>query len=513
MSRPSRIWALQSRSASGPTGDSGANYDGTAPVDTKEVPATSPTSLTVTTNLDSHRGHMRTRTFTGTIDSNATTLDGNNATNADNHHLSSSTIVTTVPKSPFSTQTIRSACSTEGFFYPPLSPSTKTKLTSGNPTSPPGTPTSNSNPNNAAANEKRGFFHYRSRTRSQVKADDVLQDVHTRPVSKLLSATIHPYQLAAYTSPLVEEESSGGVGGGYNSNLSAAAPRASYERTKHSPRLKPIATSSEPSEGHSEKSPPLTGQPLLPRHQHLSPKQRLDVPLPSRLDQRQGLLPDQPDTPTSPSFSPNFLTQARTFVLLFLLLGLPPLLSALYLVTGHAIFQRSSPAYRHPIVPLASSARAGAVGGIILAIPLALVLYLSVNPAWLSLAKLPSLLSRKTAWSNEPQPEDFFEDDGMSEVAKETYWVWSAIVILVSVVLGTASGPLGVTCLTPDGGPSSVPMYLGVGHASVAGLVGAAVVFGAVLVLGIIVMLVIVHNDRVERERETRMNGPAVSTS
>ncbi|KAJ7184228.1 hypothetical protein C8R46DRAFT_1063347, partial [Mycena filopes] len=72
-------------------------------------------------------------------------------------------------------------------------------------------------------------------------------------------------------------------------------------------------------------------------------------------------------------------------------LPLPPLVSVIYLACGHVVLRASHPALYAP-VPLISSVRAAAVGGAILALPLAVLLYLLYFPT-------------------KPAPEDFFDDD------------------------------------------------------------------------------------------------------
>ncbi|KIK00601.1 hypothetical protein K443DRAFT_599845 [Laccaria amethystina LaAM-08-1] len=138
--------------------------------------------------------------------------------------------------------------------------------------------------------------------------------------------------------------------------------------------------------------------------------------------------------------------------LFFIFLPIPPLLSLLYIVTGHAILQHHHKSNGPYSAPFSSSAKAGLVGGTILSIPIALLLYLILLPT-----------------SKPDLPEDFFEDDEV-EVGKSR-WVWYAglvTVIILVLCIGGAAGPLGVTCL-------SIEELLSLGEAAAAGIVGGLV--------------------------------------
>lgn len=202
----------------------------------------------------------------------------------------------------------------------------------------------------------------------------------------------HPYQLAAYNSPHVD-------------------PAISY----HSRPLKPPES--------------ITGHTFTVTQQQQQP---------------QRSLPQSHHLPNNP----------RTLFLISL--PIPPLLSLLYIVTGHAILRHHHTSNGPYSAPFSSSAKAGVVGGTILSIPIALFLYLILSPT-----------------SKPELPEDFFEDDE-AEVGNSR-WVWYAglfTVLILVLCIGGAAGPLGVTCLSTE-------ELLSPGEAAAAGMVG-----GLVLVVG-----------------------------
>lgn len=151
---------------------------------------------------------------------------------------------------------------------------------------------------------------------------------------------------------------------------------------------------------------------------------------------------------------------------IFLLyLPLPPLLSMIYMVCGHAILRQTqaSPTsiYNAPII---TSLEAGATGGIILAIPLAIILYF--------LLLFPTRPS--TA------PEDFFEDDTSSTAARQR-WMHSlgiCVSALFAICIGGPSGPLGVVCLSHGalGAFVSARKILSPSSAAAAGFLGGGIV-------------------------------------
>lgn len=162
---------------------------------------------------------------------------------------------------------------------------------------------------------------------------------------------------------------------------------------------------------------------------------------------------------------PNF----KPLTLFLIFLPIPPLLSILYLVTGHAILRHHHSPNGPYSAPFSSSAKAGLVGGTILSIPLALLLYLLLSP---------------TSKPNE-LPEDFFEDDDDEGGVGTSRWAWYAglgTVFVLVLCIGGAAGPLGVTCLSKNEGEE----LLSPGEAAAAGMVGGLVLaFGSVTVAAV----------------------------
>ncbi|KAF4623534.1 hypothetical protein D9613_001753 [Agrocybe pediades] len=155
----------------------------------------------------------------------------------------------------------------------------------------------------------------------------------------------------------------------------------------------------------------------------------------------------------------------RPLLALLLFLPIPPLLSLLYLVTGHAIF-RDTHASPDSIfrAPLLSSVEAGATGGVILALPIALLLYILLFPSHPSTA-----------------PEDFFEDDS-SSVMNQARWIrytGYGVAALLATCIGGIAGPLGVTCLSGNATDSFVgnKKLLSTGAAASAGFIGGVLLF------------------------------------
>ncbi|KAJ7043231.1 hypothetical protein C8F04DRAFT_1074151 [Mycena alexandri] len=130
-------------------------------------------------------------------------------------------------------------------------------------------------------------------------------------------------------------------------------------------------------------------------------------------------------------------------------LPLPPLVSLIYLAVGHVVLRAAHPSLYAP-VPLISSVRAAAVGGAILALPLAVLLYLLLFP------------------TKPPDPEDFFDDDegavGEVLVVYGTYALCGAL----ALTIGAIAGALGTVCL-----PAS--LMLTAAEAAAAGIVGGAI--------------------------------------
>jgi hypothetical protein len=158
---------------------------------------------------------------------------------------------------------------------------------------------------------------------------------------------------------------------------------------------------------------------------------------------------------------------------IFLLyLPLPPLLSMIYMVCGHAILRQTqaSPTsiYSAPII---TSLEAGATGGIIVAIPLAIILYF-----FLLFPTRPS-----TA------PADFFEDDTSSTSARRRWmhYLGVCVSVLFAICIGGLSGPLGVACLSHGALGSFVESrrILSPSSAAAAGLLGGGVIGGGLFIL------------------------------
>ncbi|KDR72807.1 hypothetical protein GALMADRAFT_142539 [Galerina marginata CBS 339.88] len=170
----------------------------------------------------------------------------------------------------------------------------------------------------------------------------------------------------------------------------------------------------------------------------------------------------------------------RPLVLLFLFLPIPPLLSLTYMVTGHAILRATQSSSSPNTIfrsPLLSSIEAGATGGVVLALPVALLLYLLLFP-----------LSPPTA------PEDFFEDD-TSSVIRGRRWVrylGYTVSAFLLLFIGAMAAPLGVTCLS--GG--TLDMFVGTrkilspGAAALAGLLGGVLVAFGLLALSVFAIVV-----------------------
>ena len=183
--------------------------------------------------------------------------------------------------------------------------------------------------------------------------------------------------------------------------------------------------------------------------------------------------PSQPQT--LPQRTP-FSFHLPPVVMRFAFLPIPPLLSLLYIATGHAILRqihKSSPSsiYHTPIL---SSIEAGATGGVIFSLPALLLLYLLIFYRW------PHSV-----------PEDFFEDDSDTTGLALWYIRYFACVFLL-VGIGAIAGPLGVISLSHGVLNSFVitKKMLSTGAAAAAGILGGVVLSVAILFLGALTTLV-----------------------
>jgi hypothetical protein len=124
---------------------------------------------------------------------------------------------------------------------------------------------------------------------------------------------------------------------------------------------------------------------------------------------------------------------------LFIVLPLPTALCVLYIVVGHAIFrasQHSSGSQSYHDVPLSSSAKAGAVGGAILTLPIAFVLYLIQR------------ITVEPSSSRSGPADDFFDDE--SDVGAADTWrglIAYVLAVIVVVFEGVIAGPIGISIL------------------------------------------------------------------
>ncbi|KAF5319879.1 hypothetical protein D9758_017854 [Tetrapyrgos nigripes] len=211
-----------------------------------------------------------------------------------------------------------------------------------------------------------------------------------------------------------------------------------------------------------------------------------------------------------------------TLALCTVFLPVFPLLATTYMVLGHSILRAAhhhsdstpNPTSYHA-VPLSSSAKSGAVGGIILALPILILLYpfLHSTPIFISFSlPTPAHVIQSVSQTNSSRPDDFFDDESEKRVvvfgrrrstrrhqhhhgqdgqyghhrdegaSKTMRTIGFAVLFILVFLFGSISGPLGYGCLhaANDGRYNSQTMLSG-RHAAEAGLVGG-VVLGSVLV-------------------------------
>ncbi|KAJ3920368.1 hypothetical protein F5877DRAFT_77183 [Lentinula edodes] len=139
------------------------------------------------------------------------------------------------------------------------------------------------------------------------------------------------------------------------------------------------------------------------------------------------------------------------------------LLSVIYIVVGHAIFRAAQPSsYR--IASLSSSAKAGAVGGAVITLPVVFLLHF--------------IQCLCIEHSDSSGPDDFFDDD--SDTGNRVLWRRTfayVVIILMTVFMGVTTGPIGVSVLEAA---TSIPM-LSVARSAAAGVIGGLIFFPLVI--------------------------------
>jgi hypothetical protein len=221
-----------------------------------------------------------------------------------------------------------------------------------------------------------------------------------------------------------------------------------------------------------------------------------------------------PSAPKAPRIEKSSIPQIVTFFSTALIL--PVILPVIYLPTGHAILRLAQQSKEqgipsiYSLAGIPSSAKAGAVGGAILALPLLLVLYL--------LGFFPSSVSGVPDASSTPQKhhagEDFFEDSDTDSMkwtsARLARYASIALVSLLVLSIGGMTGPLGATALSSSSGDPvrdamlrQVEVFLTPGPAAVAGMVGGCIVAGGSLVMillsaGMMMLFASVDNQQLE---------------
>jgi len=132
----------------------------------------------------------------------------------------------------------------------------------------------------------------------------------------------------------------------------------------------------------------------------------------------------------------------------------------------------SSSIYHSPIL---SSVEAGATGGLILSLPLALLLYL-----FIFVTKSPAV------------PEDFFEDDDDLDSSHWIMYLSYLAYLFFFIGIGGVAGPLGVACLTSGASREFVvaKKMLSTGAATAAGFLGGIVLSVGILLSGVLTTLV-----------------------
>ncbi|KAJ3854340.1 hypothetical protein EV368DRAFT_80686 [Lentinula lateritia] len=133
------------------------------------------------------------------------------------------------------------------------------------------------------------------------------------------------------------------------------------------------------------------------------------------------------------------------------------LLSVIHIVVGHAILEAAQPSsYR--IASLSSSAKAGAVGGAVITLPVVFLLHF-----------IQCLCIER---SDSSGPDDFFDDD--SDTGNRVLWrrmFACVVIILMSVFIGVITGPIGVSVLEA----ATSILMLSVAQSAAAGVIGGLI--------------------------------------
>jgi len=171
----------------------------------------------------------------------------------------------------------------------------------------------------------------------------------------------------------------------------------------------------------------------------------------------------------------------KPYILALIFLPVPALLSLIYTAMGHAILRHAHPSQVAFLAPVRSSAAAGAVGGIILALPLEFLIFLllhSFNISSSPAAPRSAAATTNNAYGRSPPfpfspsspsspsfsepvirkcastPDNFFDDVSSicNKKSRRPHWTHlSLFIILFSffICIGAMAAPLGVICLDP----------------------------------------------------------------
>ena len=166
------------------------------------------------------------------------------------------------------------------------------------------------------------------------------------------------------------------------------------------------------------------------------------------------------------------------YILALIFLPVPALLSLIYTAMGHAILRHAHPSQVAFLAPVRSSAAAGAVGGIILTLPLEFLMFLlfhsfnifssptaprsapaTTNNAYGHSSPFPfspssPSFSEPVIRKYAPTPDNFFDDVSSicNKKSRRPHWTHlTFFIILFSlfICIGAMAAPLGVICLDP----------------------------------------------------------------